>query len=259
MRGTRPLFLALFVLLLVGCDAFLPLSADTEPWSTTPRGRVAHERAMTRGRARDVLGQLAPEDRATLDELMFIADLQQAAGNENNPLRLYRRVQRELAEPRVVSRPMVATVLEDMARVMEAHPGVPEGPYDQSGYEVVTAMLASAQGAFPSGGSCLERIASMPDEVAVAFLVVELYADDHYSPYGMKALIFDLLLTGDFGPLPLLVIEDQLRGTWPYREPTSDWSRSVAAGRAITGEDFAAWYREVRGHAYAWEWLTAGF
>ncbi len=244
---------------LVGCGAPLTAMADEESWSASHRGRAMNERAMTRGRARDVLGQLDPESRAVLDELMFIADLQMASGNENNPLRIYRRVQRELAEPRVVSPQAVSVVLRDMARVMEAHPGVPEGEYDQQGYEVVSAMLASPQGAFPSTGACLDRIASMPDQVAVAFLVQEWHADDHYHDYLMKQQISDLLITGGYGPLPLVIIEEQLRDSWPYHSPDSEWARAVTAGRAIVGEDFDAWYREIRGHSYTWEWLTAWF
>ena len=254
-----PMLLVGLVLLLAGCGLPLLDSTDDEPWSSTHRGRAMYERAMTRGRARDVLGHLEPDERARLDELMFIADLQMASGNENNPLRIYRRVQRELEDPRVVSREAVATVLRDMARVMEAHPGVPETEYDQAGYEVVTAMLASAQGAFPSAATCLDRIAAAPDQAAVAFLVQEWFADDHYHDYLMQEQIFELLVTGDYGPLPLVVIEDQLRESWPYHSPGSEWARSVTAATAILGADFDAWYREVRGHSYAWEWLTAWF
>jgi len=248
----------LFVV-MVGCGSSLTAMADDEAWSSSHRGRAMNERAMTRGRARDVLAQLDPESRAVLDELMFIADLQMASGNENSPLRIYRRVQRELAEPQVVSRQSVALVLQDMARVMEAHPGVPEGEYDQTGYDVVTTMLASAGGAFPSAGTCLDRIAAMPDQAAVAFLVQEWFADDHYHDYLMKEQIFDLLITGSYGPLPLAIIEAELRGSWPYHSPDSEWSESVTAGRVIVGNDFDVWYREVRGRSYAWEWFTAWF
>jgi hypothetical protein len=170
----------------VGCGSPFDLLADDEPWSVSPRGRAAMERAVTRGRARDVLGQLDPATRATLDELMFIADLQMASGNENDPLRIYRRVQRELAEPRTVPARSVAVVLQDMARVMDHPLEGTDDPYSQVGYERVTQMLASAQGALPSAGVCLDRIAAMPDEVAVAFFVQEWFADDHYHDYWMK-------------------------------------------------------------------------
>ena len=253
------LILASLALLLVGCGSPSSALAGDEAWSSSHRGRAMTERAMTRGRARDVLAQLDPQSRAMLDELMFIADLQMASGNEADPTRIYRRVQRELANPQVVSRQAVAVVLADMARVVEANPGVPENEYDGTGYELVTAMLASAQGAFPSAGTCLDRIASMPDQVAVAFLVQEWFADDHYHDYWVKDAIFELLITGNYGPLPLAIIEDRLRESWPYHSPDSEWSRSVAAGRAILGTDFDDWYREVRGHSYSWEWLTAWF
>ena len=252
-----PMLLVGLVLLLAGCGLPLLDSTDDEPWSSTHRGRAMYERAMTRGRARDVLGHLEPDERARLDELMFIADLQMASGNENNPLRIYRRVQRELAEPQVVTPEAVAMVLRDMARVMEDHPGVPEGEYDANGYDVVTAMLASAGGAFPSAGTCLDRIASMPDQVAVAFLVQEWFADDHYHDYWMKNHIFELLITGGYGPLPLVVIEDRLRDSWPSHSADSEWARAVTAGRAIVGEDFEAWYKEIRGSSYTWEWVTS--
>ncbi len=256
MPRIRSLLIALFALVAVIGTPDHAL-ADGKSWASSNHGRAAQERAVTRGRARDVLGQLDPEARAILDELMFIADLQMASGNENNPLRIYRRVQRELANPRVVSGEAVATVLRDMARVMEDHPVVPESEYDSAGYEVVTAMLASAQGAFPSAGTCLDRIAAMPDEVAVAFFVQEWFADDHYHEYLVKQQIFEIVITGGYGPLPLVIIEDQLRDSWPYHSPDSEWRRAVAAGRAIVGEDFEDWYQETRGASYTWEWLTA--
>ncbi|MFH1468140.1 MAG: hypothetical protein ABIO70_27385 [Pseudomonadota bacterium] len=245
--------------LLVCCSAPHTVLAGDEPFSSTPRGRAVWERAMTRDRARDVLVQLSPPNRALLDELMFIADLQMAAGNEANPLRLYRRVQRELAEPQVVSPASVALVLGDMARVMEAHQELPSDDYNPEGYEVVKQMLAPVGGAFPSAGTCLDRIASMPDEVAVAFLVQEYFADDHYHAYWMKQRIADVLLTGGYGPLPLLIVEDRLRDSWPSHSAGSDWEHAMAAGRAIVGEDFDAWYAEVRGKPYRWEWFTAWF
>jgi hypothetical protein len=244
-------------LLLFACGSTPDVLADDGSWAASQRGRATAERAMSRGRARDVLGQLEPQSRALLDELMFLADLQMASGNENNPLRIYRRVQRELAEPQVVSPQAVAMVLSDMARVLEDHPGVPEGEYDSNGYDVVTTMLASAQGAFPSAGTCLDRIASMPDQVAVAFLVQEWFADDHYHDYWMKEQIFELLVTGGYGPLPLVVVEDRLRDSWPSHSPDSEWARSVAVGRAIVGDDFEAWYKEIRGSSYTWEWITS--
>jgi hypothetical protein len=256
MSRLCPPLLALLVLLWATATPSAARAGDPG-WAASQRGRAVAERAMSRGRSRDVLAQLDPQSRALLDELMFLADLQMASGNENNPLRIYRRVQRELAEPQVVSPQAVATVLADMARAMEDHPGVPEGEYDSGGYEVVTTMLASAQGAFPSAGSCLDRIASMPDQVAVAFLVQEWFADDHYHDYWMKDRIFELLTTGDYGPLPLVVIEDSLRDSWPSHSPDSQWARSVAAGRAIVGEDFEAWYKEIRGSSYTWEWVTS--
>lgn len=245
--------------LLVCCGAPYTVLAGDEPFSGTPRGRAVWERAMTRDRARDVLARLSPRNRALLDELMFIADLQMAAGNEADPLRIFRRVQRELADPQVVSPASVALVLGDMAGVMETHPGGPAPENSTEGYEVVQRMLASVGGAFPSAGTCLDRIASMPDEVAVAFLVQEYFADDHYHAYWMKQQITDLLLTGGYGPLPLVIVEDQLRGSWPTHSAVSDWERAMAAGRAIVGTNFDAWYLEVRGRSYRWEWFTAWF
>jgi hypothetical protein len=214
---------------------------------------------MSRGRARDVLADLPARERALLDELMFIADLQMAAGNEADPLRLVRRVQRELAEPQVVEAERVALVLADMERMMEAHPELAGTEPDSEGYQLVTRMLSPVGGAFPSSGTCLDRIASRPDEVAVAFLVQEYFADDHYHAYRMKECITDLLTTGDYGPLPLAVVEDRLRESWPSHSPNSNWAKAVAAGRAIVGDDFDAWYREVRGKSYDREWLEAWF
>jgi hypothetical protein len=245
--------------LSVACGSPLDPRADHEPWSSTMRGRATMERAVTRGRARDVLGQLDPATRATLDELMFLADLQMASGNESDALRIFRRVQRELAEPRTVPAGSVALVLEDMARVMDQPVERGADPYGQEDYERVTKMLASAQGAFPSAGVCLDRIASMPDEVAVAFFVQEWFADDHYHDYWMKDHIFGIVTTGGYGPLPLVIIEDRLRDSWPYHSPESEWFQAVEAGRAIVGEDFEDWYREVRGRSYAFEWLGGWF
>jgi hypothetical protein len=258
MTVPRSLLIALAVL-LGACSLPSLGGSSEEPWSSSLRGRAMQERSMSRGRARDVLGALDPGQRAVLDELMFLADLQMASGNEFDPLRIHRRVLRELAEPRTVPPATVALVLDDMGRVMEAHPGVPEREHDTQGYEVVTRMLASAQGALPSAGESLERVAAMPEEVAVAFLVQEYFADDHYHEYWMRQRIFDILVSGGYGPLPLPVIEARLRASWPSHSPDSDWARCVAAGRAIVGPDFEAWYREQRGRSYRWEWLLASF
>ena len=257
MRPWRHLRCAFVLLLGTACS--LPPRADDEPFSATPRGRALQERALSRGRARDVLAELAPRNRALLDELMFIADLQMAAGNEADPLRLLRRVQRELAAPQVVEAERVVLVLADMERVLEAHPELPGAEPGPEGYRVVEQMLSPVGGAFPSTGACLDRIASMPDEVAVAFLVQEYFADDHYHAYNMKDRITDLLFTGDYGPLPLAVVEDRLRESWPSHSPDSNWARAVAAGRAIVGSDFDDWYLEVRGTSYDREWFEAWF
>lgn len=246
MKWTFPV-----LLLLTGCVN----EAWRTPYSTTPRGLELRDRAMTRDEARALLSDLPEADRRTLDQLMFLADLPMAAGNESDPVRFYHRVRRELEEPLVVPARDVDTVVDHMAGIVETWER-PEGTLNSDpGYDAVKRMLAPAEGLFPSTGVCLDRIASWPGDVALAFLVQEYFADDHYYSSRMRTLIVELLATGDRGIQPLQVMEHALQTGYPSSYDTT-WTTVTRWGRRELGSDYAEWYREVRGKTW---WLEEPF
>ena len=240
--------------LLLLCTACVNEAWRT-PYSTTPRGMELRGQAMTRDKARALLADLPEADRQALDQLMFLADLPMASGNESDPVRLFHRVKRELAEPLVVSAADVDTVVRHMAGVLETR-DLPEGsPNSDPGYEVVKRMLAPAEGVFPSPGVCLDRIAEWPDDVALAFLVQEYFADDHYYPSKVRSSIVDLLASGDRGIRPLPVMEHALQSAYPSSYDAT-WLTLTRWGRRELGSDYSDWYREVRGKPW---WVEEPF
>lgn len=242
--------------LLTALALLQPLRAEREAYR---RG------ALSREAAREILSGLNPQELDTLDELSFLVDLPFASGSENNPLRLYRRVERELDQPQVVDPETVHLVLDDMAHYAEdelrsasalgSDPGTPASTDPNRGYELVKRMMASPQGALPSGSDAMRRILSFREHVAVAFLMEEYFATDHYHPYLFQSLVFEALATGGFDRLPLEVYEERLRKSWPSRSPTSEFQRVVEVGRAAMGADFDDWYECVRGSSYTWDYL----
>ncbi|MCA9636653.1 MAG: hypothetical protein KC420_11555 [Myxococcales bacterium] len=204
---------------------------------------------MTRARARAILDQLPPARRHHLDQLIFLADLQTATGYEQEPLRLLRRVERELDRPTAISPTARDIVLGDMVRALarrtESRPTTPE-----EGYEIVREMLASAAGALPSAGECLDAIASHPPEIAVAFLVQEYFADDHYQAWKIQERIALVLATGSYGAAPLAIYEDYLRVQYPMTRPDSPYAQIVRESQRLLGDDFDRWYRSLRGKSY---------
>ncbi len=221
-------------------------------------GQALSSQVITRRRAWTILAKLPARERAELRELMFLADLRSASGNEESPLRLYRRIESALAQPVVVSRAAVARVLGDMARFIEAHPeSVEPRTGSLSGYTMVSTMLESAEGVFPTEGECFSRINAFPLHIAAAFWVEEYYADHHYHPYVMREAILEALVSGDFGAAPLEVYADYLRTGYPSRSPSSTYGRVVRASQEVLGSSFKRWFKEVRGRSYRWTMMRA--
>ncbi len=256
VRVLGPLIgLALMLTLPIACanQAKVPKRAN---FAQTPAGQALSSQVITRRRAWTILAQLPPRDRAELRELMFLANLRSASGNEQSPLRIYRRIEKELAQPVVVSRATVARVLGDMARVIEMHPESLASPGssgdDLSGYTMVSEMLESAEGAFPTQGECFVRINAFPRHVAAAFWQEEYYADHHYHAYTMREAILGVLVSGEFGAAPLEVYADYLRTGYPSRSANSTYGRVVRASQEILGPSFKRWFKEVRGRSFGW-------
>lgn len=202
---------------------------------------------ITRARAQAALGQVPPLARRHLDQLMFIADLSMVSGNENEPLRFYRRVEREFARPVAVSAMTLRMILDDLERVLRDYTERPHDPAED-GYAVVTAMITPVLGALPSASECFDAIATYPPEVAVAFLVREYFADDHYHNLNMQARIAEELASRGYGAAALAVYEDYLRGH--YASKYGVYPVVARASRAVLGDDFDRWYRAIKGRSY---------
>ena len=108
----------------------------------------------------------------------------------------------------------------------------------------------SAAGALPSAGECLDAIASHPPEIAVAFLVQEYFADDHYQAWKIQERIALVLATGSYGAAPLAIYEDYLRVQYPMTRPDSPYAQIVRESQRLLGDDFDRWYRSLRGKSY---------
>ncbi len=240
------------LLTLILTLTLIPVGCSGVPFSQTQAGQAVYARVITRTVAHRVLQQLAPAKRAELDELMFLLDLRRASGNEKSPLRIYRRIERRLANPRIVSRQSVEIVLGDMARVIAAqgHTINSINADDMEGYALVSKMMESAEGAFPSADECLLRIRSYPAAVVVARLTEGYFSDDWYHRHNMREVIVRELLSGGYGVAPLDVYAEHLRWDSPSRDPESLYGRVVRASRAELGDDFGPWFKEVRGRSY---------
>ena len=242
--------LFVFLILEWGCLSF----NDDKPKSTasyrkTPWGRDLSQQIITRSRARDILAELPESDLATLRQLMFIADLQMASGNENSPIRIYRRIERELAKPLVISERDFKKILADMSDIVGALPTTKTGE-EMAGYQTVSVMLQPVQGSLPSTGDCFEEIAKYPEEIVIAFLVQEFFSDHHYHSHNMQSVIFNFLVSGGHGPKILAVIEGILIHGYPNDNPDSDYYRATREGRKLMGDHFEEWYRELRGTSW---------
>ncbi len=244
----------MLMLTLVACTSKLP-------FSQSQAGQAVYTRVITRSVAQRILAQRSPSQRAELDELMFLLDLRMASGNEQSPIRIYRRIEQRLANPRIVSRQSVDVVLRDMARWIESQGDAinnPNGDYLE-GFALVSAMLESAEGAFPSTDECLRRIRSYPATVVVALLTDGYFSDDWYHRYNMREVLIRELLSGGYGMAPLEVYAEHLRTDFPSRDPGSLFGRVVRASQALLGDDFAPWFEELRGKSYRWTMMRSGF
>lgn len=247
------------VLLLLGfaqstCSGCCCLQRRPEtPFSETDEGAAVLSQGIDPVRAREILAQASPRQLQQLRQLMFVADLQMASGNENNPQRLLQRVQRELAEPLVVEHNDVAQLVEQLQMTLRALPRAQDGTVileSSEGYRVVTRALEASTGAMPSTGDSLQRIMSFPSELAVAFLAQESVADHHYHDHNMRVAILRALSTGGAGARALPTYAQALRDE---RDSTYSmiFTEAADAARQVLGEeDFQAWYWEVQGRPF---------
>lgn len=240
---------AVFSLVVGGC---CPRRPPETPFGSTSRGAAILATGLDPVRAREVLAQAPPRQVQELRQLMFIADLQMARGNEHDPERLLARVQRELAEPLVIDQNTAAGIADALARVVRALPRAADGTAiltAEQGWSLVGRALEPLLGGLPSTGDCLARIMTYPPDLAVAFLGQELFADHHYHQYNMGAAILRALATGGAGARALPVYAEAVR-----RNRDSTWSAvfsaAVDGARGVLGSDFDAWYWGVQGRAY---------
>ncbi|MFH2006565.1 MAG: hypothetical protein ABI333_08275 [bacterium] len=246
---TRAAFFGL-CLLAQGC---CPMHAPEIPFSRTGYGRAILARGVDATCARNILAAATAREQRQLRELMFIANLQMAAGNEHSPVRLYWRTQRELAAPVTVSPHLARRILDSMARMVQALPrderGLPLPISQTRGWELVKTMLAPAQGALPSTEECLRRIMALRTEVAVAYLYQEYSVGTHYHRYNMRRLILEALAAGGAGAAALPTYAYAIQNGWRSKY-SSSYMAAVKGARQVLGPAFLHWYWEIRGKSY---------
>ena len=239
---------SLLMTLTWGC---CPRRPET-PLSQTREGAALLEQGIDANRARQILDQASPRQVQELNQLMFLANLGMADGNEDNPVRLYRRIERELAEPVAIPYNDVQVVLGDLSRVISALPRGPDGVVvleSREGYEVVSRALSSSEGVLPTTGDCLQRIMGYSHDLAVAFLYQEFLSDHHYHEHNMRSAILRAMSNGGAGPQALPLYAQAIR-----QESQSTYSdiyrNAVSGARQVLGPRFDDWYWEIRGQSY---------
>jgi len=237
-------------LLAQGC---CPMSAPQTPFSRTGYGRAILARGVDATCARNILASATDHEKRQLRELMFIANLQKASGNEHNPVKLYWRTRRELAAPVTVSPRLARRILDSMARMVRALPrserGLPLPISRSQGWALVKTMLAPAQGALPSTEECLQKIMAFRKDVAVAFLYQQYAAGKHYHRYNMRGLILQALAAGGAGAAALPTYAFAIRNGWRSTY-SSGFRAAVKGARQVLGRAFDHWYWEIRGKSY---------
>ena len=230
-----------------------PLRPPATPFSHTAYGRKVSAHGLNAGCLHSVLAAAPPRQLRALRELMFVANLQMASGNESNPVRLYERVRRELSDPVAISRRTAHRIIAGMAKFVAGLPRTETGimlPIKQrQGWALVTVMLSPAQGALPTVGDCLDRIMTYSKELAVAFLFREYMADHHYHRYSMRGKILKAVASGGGGARALPLYAYAIKHVYPSKY-SSVFGPAVAGARRVLGRAFSAWYWEVRGKSY---------
>jgi hypothetical protein len=226
-------------------EAVAPSSVVHEPAAKPMVGIV--DPPMTRAMARAVIARLSPTDRATLGELWLMYELQDLIGNEDEPQKLLHRLETEFAHPLVANPAAMRDALAEARKTLPIVAATNISGYDQAakvGEPVLTLILSPAE--------IERRIAAYPPEIGAAWLVEQYFADDHYHDYNMKNRLWDLV-TSTYGRRALALVEDRLRESEPEGSNSTageKWKASTAAGRAILGREFPAWYRKIRGTSY---------
>jgi hypothetical protein len=230
-----------------------PTRPPETPLSQTPQGAALLAQGIGPDRAREIIAQAPPRQLQELRQLMFIADLQMASDNEDDPVGLLRRVEQELAEPLVVGHNDAVAVADALARAVRSLPMSDDGAVALSsgeGYAVVSRALSPALGAFPTTGDCLQRIMAYPADLAVAFLSQERVADHHYHDYNMSVAILRALTTGGAGARALPTYAQALRDERESSSYSSVFIEAAAGARQVLGPSFEAWYWEIQGRSF---------
>ncbi len=251
MRRLVWVFSAVVLSLTQGC---CPLRPPGVPFSRTAHGSVIMAEGVTVDCGRRVLAGLAPLERRKLRQLMFIANLHMAAGNERSPMRLLRRVQRELAVPVAISRYTAARVLADLEAAVRALPRDERGHLrpltNNEGWAAVRRMLAPVQGALPSRREVLRRIVAFSPDVAVAFLYREYFHGSHYHRYNMRSVLLEALVSSGVGAKALPFYAAVIRTAWRTKSGYGPYGVAIRGARAVLGSAFDHWYWEIRGKSY---------
>ncbi|HET7540270.1 MAG TPA: toll/interleukin-1 receptor domain-containing protein [Polyangiaceae bacterium] len=199
-------------------------------------------------KAREVLDK-APTYRDRLKQYLFMVDLRYAQVFEGNPSLLIRRLESGFASPIVIDGKTAEQMLQQVRKVDEEYPKPTQGE-EGYGSSKVDAMLKPVYEVIPTEGEAFAEILKAPKAILAAFLVSE-YDANHL--FKITTRIIEFLATGEFGKAPLSVMEKYLTDydiTSENEYAREAYRNAVKAGRKILGDDFAAWYKSVRGHSY---------
>ena len=266
-RRARPMAAVLVGLLGVGTaiatrwrhqpSTDLPSPGSTSHAQSTP-GVMPEQRQlppMDAARADRILGSLPKERLAKLRELMFIADLQDAPGNERSAGGFISRLERRMKSSVVLSPTEVTEMIRDAREALASYPPRKKNEEPEAyDYDRASDVASAAIAHLPSRDECFDRIREEDPEVAAAFFTKEYFSTDHYHDYNMKERLFQVLVDGNFGRAPLGVVESLLAVYGPGQPPNSYMAlyhqKAVTAARKILGDEFPAWYEKVRGISY---------
>ncbi|MCW5806741.1 MAG: hypothetical protein KIT31_30535 [Deltaproteobacteria bacterium] len=223
--------------------AVAPVEPPAAPPAPVPLG------AMTVEEATAILAKLPPRERAQLQELWYMYDLQDVIGDEEDAERLMKRLEKELGDTVVLDRRVALDALARargiLAQVLPANLGNYEKS-DRVAQPILEIILRPEE---------LERrMVAFPPEVSTAWFLTHYYEESHYHNYRMHNRMFELLIKYG-GRRGLRVVEDRIRDALGDGDSgevhPGDWRRAVRTARKVLGTDFAKWYRRTLGRSYA--------
>ena len=140
---------------------------------------------FTEKEASSVVARMAPGDRARLQELWYMYDLQDVIGDEDNAERLMKRLETELATPRVLDKAVVQEALGRSQKILTQVLTSNLGRYEKSDRVVQPILEIILPPAVIE-----KKMLAFPNDEIVAWFVVQYYSESHYHNYRMHLRMF---------------------------------------------------------------------